>query len=367
MLPPSFLDDKENIIPDIITCNPKQETIPKQLTEFKFIKEITHATINYGFDCFFAAFVALSGKSMVIYSSNLCLYQFILGPDTNEKVVDNAHTSQILCVRYYVEKNKEKEYILTSSTNTCIKVWLMKDWSMIVNIDRSNEYMTSIYSALILFDNKEDYDYHKKYIVGSTAYEYSDVIRVWNFKGEYQFSIGEIQMVYFMDVLYQDELDNKKYLVVATTKKLISYDFDLKKIYHTYNRTSYSPITDHYDFTIQYYKGNYVIFASEKNGYISMFDFHTAKCLKNFTIKYSGFDEIDGILIWDEKYMITCHYKKYSLNVYDIDTTYYVKELYTYGHSQPISCKKLYYPNFGPVIIAHYSNNFTTGSLCIFG
>ena len=48
MLPPSFLDDKENIIPDIITCNPKQETIPKQLTEFK--ERFNHILVMYDND-----------------------------------------------------------------------------------------------------------------------------------------------------------------------------------------------------------------------------------------------------------------------------------------------------------------------------
>ena len=262
---------------------------PKNLYFKKNICLNAHRTNTI--DKVFCVFNSFQKMNLLCWGNTNHLEFFDIDSNKIIKDISNAHTSTIFCCRHFPDNRNKIDYIITTSLDYSIKLWNVNNFLCQTWI--KSVYMTkNIFSACLLLN---EYSSHS-YIVTSCV---NDFMKLYDLSGKYKFSFGCKDINTFFVNSYFDIKNKKYYVINGNGIDVRSYN---AKDGQLYNRYQGLPRSFHTGAVIYETKTEIILVEIDGNGYIRMWNFHTAELIK--AIFTSSFLNLRGICLWNYKYLI---------------------------------------------------------------
>ena len=262
---------------------------PKNLYFKKNICLNAHRTNTI--DKVFCVFNSFQKMNLLCWGNTNHLEFFDIDSNKIIKDISNAHTSTIFCCRHFPDNRNKIDYIITTSLDYSIKLWNVNNFLCQTWI--KSVYMTkNIFSACLLLN---EYSSHS-YIVTSCV---NDFMKLFDLSGKYKFSFGCKDINTFFVNSYFDIKNKKYYVINGNGIDVRSYN---AKDGQLYNRYQGLPRSFHTGAVIYETKTEIILVEIDGNGYIRMWNFHTAELIK--AIFTSSFLNLRGICLWNYKYLI---------------------------------------------------------------
>ena len=321
---------------------------PQNIT---FIKDIALDAYGSSYDNTFLIFKSSQNLYHLIYSTlkkSIISYN-LTNPEKFQIIseIKNAHKDYIDNFRYSFDSKNKRDLVLSlSSGDNNIKIWNLKNWECIFDINDIYKF-GSILSACFLLDANFDYNY----IVASNFFMYNiNAVDIYGNNEKNKIIENNISTNLFIDIYY-DIKKSKYYIITGNNWNVISYDFKEGSLYHTYesiNSTNHKSVSIYPD-----NKNNIVkIFFQSREGFILIFNFHSGELINKIICTNNN---LIGICLWDENYIFTGGKNK-ILYLIDINKGKIMK-VYS-GHKHWIcSLKKIQLEKFGEVLITHGLDN----------
>ena len=263
-------------------------------------------------DKVFCAFESFAKEIFVVWSTPLQDIEFFdLEKNKIIKTIKNSHINTIYSCRHYPDKKNKIDYLITSSYDRNVKIWNVENFSCTLTI--FNAYMSNqIYSVCILCSQNEN----TNYIITSCT---NDFMKIWDFSGKLLHKFGLMdEYTYFIDSYYDNK--NKKYYILnGNFNDVKSYSFESKEIYKRYKGI---PQSWHMSVIVYENKENQILVESDGNGYIRMWDFHTANLIKSIFTNYLV--NLRGICLWNERYLFAAA-NDHQIKLFDLIEGKYIK------------------------------------------
>ncbi len=320
-------------------------------SNFGIIDDLTHD--SYAFDCFDNIFIVFKSIDDILYliytNSQGSIVSFNINDNKKMNEIRYAHSGDITNFRHYYDKKNSRDLVLSiSCKDNNIKVWDIINLDLIVDFvcctDSNSSYL---YSACFLNDH------NKIYIVSSNCKDYgiSEPIKIFDFNGDKLMEINDSDdSVYFIDSFYDYEY-KQNYIIAGNVNHISSYNYTSNELYHQYEESeAYSdsdsdplPSDCHYSIIVHNYNNIIILIDSSFDGYIRIWDFHSADLLR----KIQACDNwIYSICLWDDKYLCAASYEKKIILIDLVDGK--VKENFNLPdeYSCPLTVKKINHPKY---------------------
>ena len=239
----------------------------------------------------FCAFKSFSNETFIVWGTNMYFIEFF-DLDKNEivKTIKNAHINVIYSCRHYPDKKNKIDYLITSSHDRNVKIWDISDFSCKLTIYGSH-MSNHIYSVSILFEENKNMNY----VITSCP---NDFMKIYDFSGKLLQKFGQMdENTYFLDTYYDNK--TKKYFILnGNSTDVKSYNFKDGEIYQIYKGL---PLSWHMSVIIHEKNEQQILIESDGNGYIRMWEFHTANLIK--CIFTNSFVNLRGVCLWNERYL----------------------------------------------------------------
>ena len=335
-------DEMKKEIKDLKSCLEKNHP--------KFYKLIKTKEINdsYSYLNIYNTFTVFNSINNIIYLVYSSFYKSIISYDliNQKKIIEikNCHNSYICNFRHYLDDINKRDLIMSLSyQDNNLKIWNAYNWECIFNLEVNNSGW--FYSACILKDKEENY------IITSNRSKWGipKQIKVFNFSGN---KIKEInnsnEQTFFIDTYY-DKLLREKFIITANVGYIKSYDFRNNKVYKIYedkNNSLYK--NEHISILIDCYDEKLIkLIESSNDGYIGIWDFHSAYLLSKMQISGQGLNSL--CLIKENYLFVACEDK--TLKLIEINGGKILTSLK--GHNKEVvTIKKIFHPNYGECLIS---------------
>lgn len=314
---------------------------------FEFINDLSKSEINFRLDNTFEVFNSLLGYICLVYSykikdkyNSIATYNII--DNKTMCVMKNVHNEDITNFRHYLDKNNNRDLILSiSATDNNVKLWDINNLEYLLTIKNINRYGFTKSACILNFNND-------LYVVTSN-YSYSEVpepIRLYNMEG---YKIKEINyknnQTYFIDI-YHEKKSNIIYIVTGNFGFVRTYDYTNDCKYHRYNDDEDE--YEHYNVIIFDKTDIIKIIAAGKDGEILIWDFHSTDLLNKIKVNDFEYDNLYGICLWDNEVLFAgCGN---SLKVIDLENEIVVNTLIGHTHNI-ITIKTVMHPVYGECVI----------------
>ena len=297
------------------------------------------------------AYNNLDNTFSIFYSINKILYLIYATEDSslisyniiNKEIISKikgAHYSNITNIIHYLDKINKRDLIMSvSKNNNNIKLWTIKNFLCILNIE--NIYNSSfLYSACFLNDNNHNYILT---INGSN----SDCIKVFNLFGTLVKNLNNSNEGGTFINSYYDNKSSKNYIITGNYGYAKSYEFANNSIYHKYTLGGSNCI----DSLIIFEKnGTTILLGSSEDidSKILIWNFHSGEILNK--IELNCCHKHYGICLWNTDYLFVGSQDK-TIKLIELNRKIIVKELK--GHNSNVSCvKKFFHPKYGECLIS---------------
>jgi WD40 repeat protein len=243
-------------------------------------------------DKVFCVFNSFNNQNLVVWGSSLnSLVFYDLDNDKIIKTIDNAHYQLIYCCRHYPNKKKKIDYIITTSSNRSVKVWNANNFTCEVDI-KMTYTNKSIFSACLIFDVN---DVHNLIVTSSP----NDFMKIFDFNAKLKYIFGSSDNNTIFVNNYYDTKIKTHYIINGSGSDIKSYDLRNRQIY---NRYVGKPRSFHTSAVVFENKSEVTLIECDGNGYIRLWNFHTAELIK--TIYIRPFIILRGMCLWNNKYLI---------------------------------------------------------------
>ena len=279
----------------------------------------------------------------LIYTNRTCS---IIGINLidNKKIIEikNAHEKEITNFRYHYDKINKNDLIMSiAASKNNIKIWNVKNWECIIDIDKINN-TGCLVSACFLIDKDENF------IVSSNdKLGVCDSIKIFNFKGN---KIKEINnsnnLTCFIDTYYDNKLD-KNYIITGNYKFSQSYDYNKNDIYKKYCDND---INSHCSLIIYNKEDKIQLIDSCRDGNIRIWDFHLAILLKKINI--GGY--LIGICLWNQDYLFISGSER-NIILVELNKGKIINNLIA-SNKYIVCVKKIIHPKYGECLISQGDN-----------
>jgi len=323
----------------IINSNSNEFALFKDI---EFFNNITKDSYAYGgVDNTFSIFKSIDNIIYLIYANeklSIICYDLIKDQKINE--IKKAHKKYITNFTYNIDEKNKRDLILSISfDDNNIKLWKVKDFECLLNIEHANDY-GYLYSACFLSDSNQLY-------IISSNFGYSnelEPIKVFNIIGNKIKEINELKENVMYINSYYDKFLSINYIITGNNGYIISYNYSSNQLYHKYcnndNRGHFSIIIININEEIK-------LIESSCDGSIRIWDFHSGILLKKVKASNSG---LNGISLWNEDFLFIGCDDKY-IKILDLKKMVIIKSLI--GHNnEVITIKKIIHPLFGECMIS---------------
>ena len=309
---------------------------PKGMSYKEDICSSAHKTNSI--DRVFCAFKSFSGEQLIVWGTPQHTIEFFdLGKNKIIKTITKAHNQTIFSCRHYADLKNRIDYVITSSYDRTVKIWDLKTYSYLLNIQNAHSGYY-IYSVSILCDEKNE----SNYIITSAP---NDYMKVWDFTGNCLRTFGQNdESTYFIDSYY-DTKGKEYYILNANSSDVKSYTFKDGKLYHKYKGI---PQTWHMSAVVNETIEQNILIESDGNGYIRMWDFHSANLIKS--IPSSPTLNLRGICLWNDEYLFAAG-NDYQVQLFDLNNGKYIKSFKAHT-STVCSLEKIEHPKYGECLIS---------------
>ena len=312
--------------------------------EIEYFGELT--TDSYVDISGFHTFLAFESFDKIIYliytNRNLSIVFYNLNNFQKINEIKKAHNSDITSFRHYVDNMNKRDLIISLSYNDSnIRLWNIKNCECLLNI--KNIYKNGGLISACIFNNKNQTN-----IVSSS----NSIIYAFDLNGDLtkEISCYSQNKIFYIDNYY-DKKSYKNYIIVCTYFMIKSYDYNKNKLYQEYHNKKSS-------------NNNFIINDNEKitklivpcsDSIIRIWDFHSAKLLKNIKIPKNYDECLERFCLWNNDYILAayeylCTDKERELKLINLNTgnIFQKFEGYTEGI---LTLKKINLPNVGECLI----------------
>ena len=309
---------------------------PKGMSYKEDICSSAHKTNSI--DRVFCAFKSFSGQQLIVWGTPQHTIEFFdLGKNKITTTIAKAHNQTIFSCRHYADLKNRIDYVITSSYDRTVKIWDLKTYSYLLNIQNAHSGYY-IYSVSILCDEKNE----SNYIITSAP---NDYMKVWDFTGNCLRTFGQNdESTYFIDSYY-DTKGKEYYILNANSSDVKSYTFKDGKLYHKYKGI---PQTWHMSAVVNETIEQNILIESDGNGYIRMWDFHSANLIKS--IPSSPTLNLRGICLWNDEYLFAAG-NDYQVKLFDLNNGKFIKSFKAHT-STVCSLEKIVHPKYGECLVS---------------
>ena len=289
-------------------------------------------------DKVFCAFKSFTNEKYVVWSTSLQDIEFFdLEKNQIIKTIKNSHINIIYSCRHFPDKKNKIDYLITSSYDRNVKIWNVYNFSCVLTL--FNAHMSNqIYSVCILCEQIKN----KNYIITSCT---NDFMKIWDFSGKLIDKFGLMdENTYFIDSYYDNKF-KKYYILNGNFSDVKSYDFEERELYKRYKGI---PQSWHMSAIIYENKQNQILVESDGNGYIRMWEFHTASLIKSIFTNYLV--NLRGICLWNERYLFAAA-NDHQIKLFDLIEGKYIK-LYKEHISTVCTLDKIKTNRFGECLLS---------------
>ena len=313
----------------------------------KFLKyklDVTYTNNSWGANDIFEVFLCHKDNKEYIISPNYITNNLDIYSLIKIKLISSlqGHKNRITVVRYFINTNDYKEYLISSDYNKILIIWdISNNYKIIHKIN--TQYGTSIYSSLLIFPNNTN----ENYIITSTWNTGEDPV----YSATKIFSLDTGKYIKYINNTNNDKIyyllswfnqqNNKYYIVQLAYKKI--------KINNIIEDELYAELIDkneyyHYSGFIYTRKKIDYLCSSSSNGYINIWNLFNKKLFKFInTINCCLFH----IIRWNSHYIIVADYTNKSFKVIDLYSGEIIKDFNGY-HNDAVKCiKKIFHPLYG--------------------
>ena len=343
-----YSSGKENINTINIKNNTKKiekekAEIKKKDLDFTFYKELSNDSFVDDF------FSSLNNTFLIFNSINNILYLIFSNIDKSiisydlkyfQKIceIKTAHNKYISNFRHILDKKNKRDIIMSvSAIDNNLKLWNINKWECILEIKDVNK-TGALFSSSFLIEKNDIYILTSNY----NLLKRKEPLKLFNIKAEKIYEIKLEHSVILTDCYYENDFKNI-FIIYITQNKIFSYDYSNKKFYNYYGKIKASY------HSIIIFNNNYKtkIVASNFNGLIEIYDFHSGKELNEIDINCTGFF---GICLWDEdNLLVACSDK--TIKIIDLKEKKFKRNLFNHNN-YVTTLKKIYIPNLGDCLIS---------------
>ena len=292
----------------------------------------------------FAAYISITDKREYLASGNKGNYNIDIYNLTNNVIHKSlkAHNNGTPTVRYFLDKNKKKEYLISADFLKAVIVWdIGNEYNILLKITDS-KYKGSILSTILYFDVKSNENKFFDYVITSSDDENDDFSKIYSLSdGSFVKDISNTNKNSSYYLLSWEYNDN--YYIIELCLNKISINNLLTE--ENYAELISPPESSHFGGFI--YKTNYLCCSSE-NGYIRIWDLVNKSIFKTIEMKGSCYFEI---LSWNEKYIISANYKNNSFDIFNLEKGELYKQVKTSHSSGVRAVKKIFHSTYGECLI----------------
>lgn len=292
----------------------------------------------------FAAYISITDKREYLASGNKRNYNIDIYNLTNNVIYKSlkAHNNGTPTVRYFLDLNKKKEYLISADFLKTVLVWdIGNEYNILLKINES-KYKGSILSTILYFDVKSNENKYNDYVIISSDDEKEDYSKVYSLSdGSFLRNISNTNKNSSYYLLSWEYNDN--YYIIELCLNKISINNLLTE--ENYAELISPPESSHFGGFL--YNNNYLCCSSE-NGYIRIWDLVNKSIYKTIEMKGSCYFEI---LSWNEKYIISANYKNNSFDIFDIEKGELFRQIKTSHSSGVRAVKKIFHSTYGDCLI----------------
>ena len=317
--------------------------------KFSFKENIINENNNNNneFNSIFEVFNSIIDKKPYLIISNKTQNLEIIDIENNKLINSlKGHDITITKIKYFLNKNNNKEYILSSSFKNII-IWdIQNNYNIQYKISINNNSFY-IYNSILLFNIKKD-----NYIISSCNGRESTKIYSLNnrkFIKEIKNTVSNYTN-YLLSWL--NLKDNCIYIVEICKEKIYIYNITKDKLYIRLNSI---------------YKGLSFIITCFENGFIYKDEFLCVSSIDGYICIYNlirkemdAYMKINGgqlfdIMQWDNEYVIVVDFKNNSIKIIDLSQLRMITDIKEKQSEGVKHIKKFYHPLYG--------NSLMTGSM----
>lgn len=260
--------------------NEQDEIEPIKIKYVKTIINHAHVNlkdenINAFIDRTFDVFKSLYGQYFLIcaYSDNYKDYSLICMEITQEQIIyvkNNVHTGRVYTCRHYLDKNGNRDLVITGSYDRTIKIW-----------ELNNGFQ-------FLYMKKPDYNYQVNTYLLSEAllsFNYSLFLIVSAYELQ---SNGYYLLYYNLNILNQKnklanskdncnyletfDVANQPFIIAANLGNVKIFDFEQKKLIKIFSDNNNS--INYLSAVIQTYADKACLIVTSSDGFLRIWDYH---------------------------------------------------------------------------------------------
>ena len=315
-----FINSKKKVI---IICKNQKNSNPKKIHFLKYL-ENNPSSYNFYSIC---AFNSLDDILYLIYARNNSIIYYNLIDNKIINIIKKAHNQNIEGFRHFQDEINQRDLIISISGlnfENNIKLWNIINFECLFNLDFSK---CEKISACFLNDINQIY-----IVIGIIKETLDNHIKIYNFNGDKIKEINNTKSnVYYIDNYYDNKL-LKNYIITCNNDSVISYDYNINKLYHRYNdEKDYNQ--EKCGIIINNREQIIEIIILDKNGIIRIWDFHSGKLLQKINTCLKYVYKSIGICLWDSEFMFVAWGDK-SIRLLKINDLKNIKTLV--GHKKDI-------------------------------
>ena len=174
-------------------------------------------------------------------------------------------------------------------------------------------------------------------------------IKVFNFSGNKIKEISNSNEQTFFINTYYDKLLHENYIITANVDFVKSYDYRNNKVYKKYEDKNHNLYKNqHISLLIDCYDEKLIkLIESSNDGYIRIWDFHSALLLSKIKISGQGLNSL--CLIKENYLFVACEDK--TLKLIEINEGKVLRSFKAHN-KEVITIKKIFHPKFGESLIS---------------
>ena len=320
----------------------------KNPQNLKYKMDINSTNDSFGRNDIFEVFISVRDLKGYLISKNnnynLDIYR--LEDNTLIKSIKH-HTNHITIVRYFLDSNTNREYLLTTDENKMVPLWnIENDFKILYEIKPG--YSGKLYSSLLVFGING-----KNYLLTSSTGS-SDYTKKYDFEsGKFIANINNTNNNYTYYLLYWfNKKNNEHYIIECCENKTSIHNLIKDEIYAELKATN-----EHRHFSGFIYNKNDIDYLCNGcgNGYIHIWD------LFNKNLNASIYDNqgsyLHHIIQWDDKYAIIADVSNYSFKIFNYDEKKYVCNIGGKHSNYVIGVKKINHPIYGESLLSSGADN----------
>jgi len=323
--------------------NYKINYIFKKTPNFKYKSDIVNWNEYYGINDIFEVYTTYKQNKLYLCSAFNRLRIYELDPFQLILVLYGHDYERIASVRYFINKNNNNEYLISSDKSGLVVIYdITNNYKIKYRINAG--FGANIYSCLLVFPELNKYK--DNYIVAITdTYDSASLAKFYSFNsGELirEMNTGSVNGDYLLS-WYNKKLD-KYYVIMMLRYKIIITNLIEDELYADLKQEREK---GHYSGFIYSNDNSEYVCSTSVEGYITVWDLYSKNIIK---IIYLNGAYLHHIIQWNEKYIIVAADK--SIKIINFENNKVVSELKGHDMDGIICIKKIFHPIYGESLLS---------------